>query len=69
VGSGVNQYEKAHTAAEFTKRLGGEWGFDGLDMVIGLKTKKAVSAAKREIPDGLIRKETLGGKTGMVCRF
>jgi hypothetical protein len=54
---------------KFVSQYGGFWGFDGRDMVMVLKTKKAQAVAKRRIPDGMIRKETLDGKTVMVCRF
>jgi hypothetical protein len=65
----MNQMGKVKTANKFVKAYGGRWGFDGSDMCIFLKTKKAVAEAKREIPRGLICKENIDGKNETIIRF
>jgi hypothetical protein len=65
----MNQYEKADMAIKFVAQYGGQWGFDGRDMMVMLPTKKTIAAAKRLLPFDTIRQETPDGQPMMVCRF
>jgi hypothetical protein len=65
----MNQVCKAETAIQFVEQYSGDWGFDGRDMLIKVPTKRAQIAAKRIIPEGIVKKETIDGITMMVCRF